>query len=177
MVFYRFNSLNQTLKATSAGIFSVSVAKTASGAPKYVYKPILSSTAPAVTAVASSSSHSHDHGPERVYGFHLTPEQWKGWENWNTYKDVPDHLVRTSSQRDPNNPVYSNPTYIRLRKKQIFYSRPSDLPVYLLGGQRDKINHALIWFCVMFFAGCGLKLQYENIYKKYYPDSNLFILF
>lgn len=169
MVFYRFSSLNGTLKATSAGLFSVTVGKGASGTPKYVYKPLLNAASKpmALAAVASSSSHSHVH----------VPKGWEGYKEWKSWKDVPDTLIPTSSKRDPENPVYSNPKYIAFRKKQIYFSRPVDLPVYLLGGDKDKFWIYFMWTATGLCLLNAFYEQYKSIYKKYYPDSNLFIFF
>ena len=197
MVFYRFNHLTQSLKATPAGLFTVTVGKTASGAPKYVYKPLLtvptqssglfpilkkslSSSTPtqasATTTVSHTEAHdaSHDHGHH--HGPYISPK-FKGWENWKTWRDVPDELIPKTSWRDPDNPIYSSQKFINLRKKQIFYQRPCDLPLYLRGGPASYVNYYFIVVTTWFFVFFSLYVHYEMIYKDFYPDSNLFYFF
>ena len=177
MVFYRFNALTQALKATPAGLFAVSVSKTASGAPKYVYKPLLSAprTTAQVKSLLSSDSHGHGHGHDDP-GYYVSTK-FKGWENWKSWRDVPDDLIPKTSWRDPDNPVYSHPTFIANRKKQIWFQRPCGLPVYLRDGDKDRYMFAVIVLLTAYGVLWGLYEHYNNIYKKYYPDSNLFYFF
>jgi hypothetical protein len=185
MVFYRFNSLSQGLKATSAGLFNVTVTQTANGAPKYVYKPMLTAVpkAPSLALTAASSSHaSHGHGhghgqSSYSYDPHYCPKGWENWREWKSWKDVPDSLIPTTSKRDPDNTVYSNPAYINMRKKMIWYQRPVGLPVYLLNGWKDKVLIYFMWTATILSCLYVSYLHYQEIYKKYYPDSNLFYFF
>lgn len=173
MVFYRFNHLSQTLKSTSAGVFSVSVAKTAAGAPKYVYKPFLMApTATAETTVAHQSSGHGHHDPG-----HYVSKQFDGWENWKSWKDVPDDRIPKSSWRDPDNPIYSHPRYIKYRKQCLFVQRPCGLPIYLREGRNDYIRYYGIVTVIIVLCILQCYDYYDLIYKKYYPDSNLFYFF
>ena len=174
MVFYRFNQLAQSLRVTPRQVLAVTKTTSESGAPRFVYKPLLTiQNVPATSggAIAPSSSSSHHHIE--------IPKAWAGSENWTSWKDVPDEWIPTTSKRDPDNLIYAEPRYIALRKKQVFAQRPSarDTPVYLLNGTPDKIG---FWFLVI-ATGLGLSWSfyehYKNIYKKYYPDSNLFFFF
>lgn len=197
MVFYRFNQLTQSLKATPAGLFTVTVGKTASGAPKYVYKPMLtvpvessglfnitkslssSSTtqSSATTTVSHAESHdaSHGHG-DHHHGPYISPI-FNGWEKWRTWRDVPDSLIPTTSWRDPDNPVYQSQKFINLRKKQIFYQRPCGLPLHLKGGPASYLNYYMIVIVTWVNVAICAYFQYEMCYKEYYPDSNLFYFF
>ena len=128
--------------------------------PRLAYRPLLASNKfPLVTSTASS------HGP-----FTKAPPGCEGWENWKSWKDVPDYLIATSSKRDPNNPIYSNPQYIKLRKQQIWMQLPNGVPVWLRMGTRDYVMYYGIiaglsfCFCVTGYA------MYGEIYKKFYPD-------
>ena len=174
MVLYRFNHLSQSLKATSAGLFSVSVANTSAGAPKYVYKPFLI-VPRSTTAVVAKQSSDHGHGDSYPPGGYIS-KKFDGWEKWKTWRDVPDHLIPTSSWRDPDNPIYAHPKYIKMRKMQLFWQRPCDLPVYL----RSTADRYLYYLVLVLVIGCLLNAwygQYLIIYKKYYPDHNLFYFF
>lgn len=181
MVLYRFNHLSQTLKATSAGLFSVSLANTAAGAPKYVYKPFLVVPRTTTVAVANSTHDHHDPGYHGPYG-EGSPKgnymsiKFEGWEKWKSWKDVPDHLIPTSSWRDPDNPIYAHPKYVKMRKQQLFAQRPCGLPVYL----RTTEDRYLYYVIVVMVAICLLNAwynQYTIIYKTPYPDHNLFYFF
>lgn len=177
MVFYRFNSLSQGLKATSAGLFNVTVCKSGgAGGAKYVYKPILSAVpkTPSALSVATSSSHSHS---SFSFDPHYVPKGWENYKDWKTWKDVPDSLIPMNSKRDPENAIYSNQTYINLRKKQIFFRRPVDLPVYLLAGQSDVYKMWFMWSATILTVLYISYEHYKEIYKKYYPESNLFYFF
>jgi hypothetical protein len=174
MVLYRFNHLSQTLKSTSAGLFNVSLSQTASGTPKYVYKPMLYAPRSAVNVVSNQSS-DHGHGQAHDPGYYVSTK-FKGWENWKTWKDVPDELIPKSSWRDPDNPIYAHPTYIKFRKQQLFYQRPCGLPVYL----RSTGDRYMYYFCVIGVICCLARSYYDMyqiIYKDVYPDSNLFYFF
>lgn len=175
MVFYRFNQLAQSLKVTARQVLVITPGVSKSGAPRFVYKPILNlENAPSVSgaSVAASSTSSHGH--------HVTiPKAWAGCENWKSWKDVPDDWIPKTSKRDPDNMIYSDPRYIKLRKKQVWAQRPTaaDTPVYLLNGTPDKIMFYGLVASTFFFLLYAFYKHYLNIYKKYYPDSNLFILF
>ena len=173
MVFYRFNHLSQSLKAGSTGCLAVSLPKSVTGAPRYVYKPLLAAPRTTTELAALQSS---DHGGHHDPG-HYISKKFDGWEKWKSWKDVPDHLIPRTSWRDPDNPVYAHPQFVKMRKQQLFMQRPCDLPIYLRNGDRDRYLYAVI---VVLVATCfliNMKMHYENIYKKYYPDSNLFYFF
>lgn len=184
MVFYRFCQLNQSLRFTTAGIFSVATVPKPNGGVRHIYKPILTSPPPAVSAItaghsSSATSHGHDsHGHGHDHGHHVPVRKgWEGWENWKSWKDVPDHLVPKHSLRDPNNTIYQHPKFIELRKRQIWAQRPVDVPSYLMFGTRDKVLVASLYLAI---AVIGAKTFYEyylDIYKQYYPDHNLFYFF
>ena len=55
---------------------------------------------------------------------------------FKTWKDVPDSMVPTTSARDPGNPLYRHPRWIKLKKQQI-WAQQINRPVYLLF-TRDK---------------------------------------
>lgn len=189
MVLYRFCQLSQSLKFTPAGTFLVSSVPKANGGVKHVYKPILTAPPPPIASApshaASSASahghaehgHGHGHGHDHDHGHRKFPESWKGWENWKSWKDVPDHLVPTYSLRDPNNAVYSDPRYIAIKKKQIWAQTRMDLPSYLMFGTRDKVVLGLLYTAIAIVAANTFYDYYLDIYKQYYPDSNLFYFF
>ncbi|CAG2104236.1 unnamed protein product [Medioppia subpectinata] len=59
-----------------------------------------------------------------------------GWQSW---RDIPDSMIPTSSRRDPNNPIYGTRRYVNFRKKQIWSQIPDGTPVYLKFGAADKV--------------------------------------
>ena len=180
MVLYRFCQLSQSLKFTSAGTFVVSSVQKTNGAVKHVYKPILTAPPPPIASAPShsaSSASAHGHS-EHDHGHHKkVPKGWEGCENWKSWKDVPDSLVPTYSLRDPNNTVYSDPRYIALKKKQIWAQSRMDVPSYLLFGTRDKAALIALYVIMAALAGKTFYEYYLDIYKQYYPDSNLFFFF
>lgn len=161
MVFYRFNSLSQSLKNSSGNVLTIYASSGRSGAPRFVYKPILSKDfAPSTVSAASSS---HGHGVD-------VPKRWAGWENWKSWRDVPDHLIPKSSKRDPDNLVYEHPEYIKLRKQQIWCQIPNGVPIYLRMGARDYIMYYGLIVSLAIMLSYNAYGFYEEIYKKYYPD-------
>lgn len=187
-MFYRFCPLNQSLRFTSAGAFSVASVPKPNGGVKHVYKPILTAPPATVAASALSSSassghsahghdaHGHGHGDHGHHGPNI-PKSWEGWENWKSWKDIPDHLVPKHSLRDPDNSIYQKQRYINFRKQQMWARVYGNKPVYLMFGLRDKL---LLSFFYLFLALAGCKvfyMYYIEIYKQYYPDSNLFFFF
>lgn len=147
------------------------------GAPTYQYKPILSlENVTQITATSAMSSGGHGHAPEVYRG---TAKGWEGIEKCKTWKDIPDEWVPKTSKIDPDNPIYADAKYIKIRKKQIWAQRPGaqDIPVYLMFGDIDK--YQVIAFTVVLIGAIlySLSMHYKNIYKKYYPDHNLFFFF
>lgn len=72
----------------------------------------------------------------------------KSEPKFKTWKDVPDSMVPIPT-RDPDNPIYRSPNWMRLKKKQIWASQ-INRPVYLLF-DIDKyiIGALLIAMCII----------------------------
>lgn len=177
MASYRFSQMAQALRSSPLQVVKKIPTITSSGAPTFQYKPILAAeNLVASTTVVSSMSSGHGHLPEPMRG---TAKGWAGSENWKSWKDVPDEWIPKTSKIDPENPIYADPKYIKIRKKQVWAQRPGaqDIPVYLMFGQIDKIQVLAFTLALSAVLLWSLYMHYQNIYKKYYPDSNLFILF
>lgn len=177
MAGYRFSQMAQALRSSPLQVLKKTPTISSTGAPTYSYKPILSVENMAqVTSSVSALSSGHGHLPEVYRG---TAKGWEGIEKCKTWKDIPDEWVPKTSKIDPENPIYADAKYIKIRKKQIWAQRPGaqDIPVYLMFGQIDKIQVIAFTIALACMILWSLSMHYQNIYKKYYPDSNLFILF
>lgn len=152
--------MSQCLKGSAGQVLSA-YGQAGRTAPRFVYQPILSKeNAPKTTSIALSSSHT-----EHV----KVPKGWEGWQSWKSWKDVPDSLIPKTSPRDPDNLIYSHPTYINLRKQQIWFQIPDGKLVW----QKMPMDMYLYYFVIctlMFTISWSAYLHYQEIYKKYYPD-------
>ncbi|KAI1284882.1 hypothetical protein HDE_12454 [Halotydeus destructor] len=163
MVIYRYSVVAQCLKNTSQAL-AIAGPGGRSVAPRFVYRPILSDAPALVTSSASQMSGGHgivDHSHLKV------PKEWEGWQNWKSPADVPDHLVKMTSERDPNNAIYSHPDYIKHRKEQIFFQIPDGKPVWL----KYKRDYVMLAVVVAAMAINGALISYDlywEIYGKYY---------
>ena len=93
-----------------------------------------------------------------------TPAKRK-YERW---QDVPDHLIPTTSKRDPDNEIYSHPNYIKYRKNQIFFQQDDGVPIYFKRGLRSKI---LFYSLFGLFVG-GIGVSYYYIFTNLvYPPK------
>jgi hypothetical protein len=130
-MYYKYCTMSNALRpACRQGLALLTGQGAGSGAtPRFVYKPILSPDSPLAGSVAMSSGHGHEH----------LPKAFEGWQNWKTWQDVPDKLVAKKSSLDPNNPVYSDPKYIKIRKMQYFMQKPDGLLIHRKMGASDAI--------------------------------------
>lgn len=166
----------QVMRSSPLQVLKKTPSITSTGAPAFEYKPILSLENLTQSTSISPMSSGHGHAVEVYRG---TPKGWEGIEKCKTWKDIPDEWIPKWSAIDPDNPMYNDAKYIKIRKKQVWAQRPGaqDIPVYLMFGNIDK--YQVIAFSIALFATIlwSIYMHYQNIYKKYYPDSNLFILF
>lgn len=77
------------------------------------------------------------------------PTPVRVWKHW---KDVPDHLIKTYSERDPHNAVYSDPSWIVLKKKQLWWTQDYNINVAFPDGKKDLyINNVVL--LILLFGG------------------------
>lgn len=86
---------------------------------------------------------------------HLRPTKYR------TIHDIPDSMVKTYSERDPENMIYKTRRWVDFKKKQILFCQQDGVPMYLRTA-RSRFIYYSIW------AGAFGSFFYNiYVYKKY----------